>query len=90
MTSLPILLEDLAPFFPAGKMLPFSYNHCRQLLGCAATDTYDVKQTKPCNFQLDVSFALRHQCPCLAEGPGQESVLIFRRYFKTFTCKFSG
>ena len=61
---------------------PFSYNlfrivHCGQLAACAGTDTCDVKEkkpkTKPCNFQLDVSFVLRHQCSCF----GQESCSLY-------------
>ena len=92
LTGLPIYPEGLAPLIPSKpvKCFPFRIVHCGELAASAGTDSCDVKQnkpeTKPCKFQLDVSFVLRHQCQCLAEGPRQESVLMFRRYFKTFTC----
>ena len=55
----------------------FSMVYCGELGACAGTDNDDVKRkrakAKPCNIQLDVCFLLRHQCPCFAEGSGEES-----------------
>ena len=79
MTGFPICTDGLVLFIPSQpvKCCLFRILYCGQLAARAATNTCDIRQkkpkTKPCNFQPDISFVLRHHFPCFAEGPGEES-----------------